>query len=61
VSNAAWLTVAAGTRTGNGSVDYRIGLNLGAPRTGTLTIAGRTFTVVQASILGSLSGRSTRE
>jgi hypothetical protein len=53
--------VAPGTRTGNGSVDYRIGLNLGPPRTGTLTIAGRTFTVVQASILGSLSGRSTRE
>jgi hypothetical protein len=61
VSNAAWLTVAGGTRTGNGSVDYRVGLNLGPPRTGTLTIAGRTFTVIQASILGSLSGGSTRE
>jgi hypothetical protein len=57
VSNAAWLTVAAGTRTGNGSVDYRVGLNLGPPRTGTITIAGRTFTVIQASIIGSSSPR----
>jgi hypothetical protein len=52
-SNAAWLTVAPGTRTGNGSVEYRVGLNLGPPRTGTLTIAGRTFTVIQGSISGA--------
>ena len=53
VSNAAWLTVASGTRTGNGSVSYRIGQNNGATRTGTITIAGRTFTVIQASIAGA--------
>jgi hypothetical protein len=52
-SNAAWLTVAPGTRTGNGSVEYRVGLNLGPSRTGTITIAGRAFTVIQASISGS--------
>lgn len=54
-SNAGWLTVESGTRTGNGSVSYRVGFNLGPPRTGTMTIAGRTFTVIQASILGAAS------
>jgi VCBS repeat-containing protein len=51
-SNASWLTVETGTRTGSGSVTYRVGFNLGVPRTGTLTIAGHTFTVIQASISG---------
>lgn len=53
VSNAGWLTVVPGTRTGNGAVSYRALQNLGPPRTGTITAAGRTFTVNQASILGS--------
>ena len=34
--------------TGSGTVTYRVTKNNGnSPRTGTLTIAGRTFTVVQ--------------
>jgi hypothetical protein len=55
-SNASWITVASGaTGTGNGTVSYRFTLNLGAPRTGTLTIAGRTFTVAQASLVSQPS------
>jgi hypothetical protein len=51
-SNVPWITVAsAAMGTGNGSVAYRFTLNLGAPRSGTLTIAGRTFTVLQAGFI----------
>jgi hypothetical protein len=48
-SNAAeWLTItgsAAGT--GNGSVAFAVAANPGPQRTGTLTVAGQTFTVTQ--------------
>jgi hypothetical protein len=47
-SNAAWLLVTTGaTGTGIGTVSYNAAPNSGAERTGTLTIAGRTFTVTQ--------------
>ena len=49
VSNASWLTITSGTPgDGSGSVNFTIAANTGAQRTGTLTIAGRTFTVTQA-------------
>ena len=49
VSNAGWLTITSGTPgNGNGSVNFTIAANTGAQRTGTLTIAGQTFTVTQA-------------
>ncbi len=48
VSNAAWITVEpVGVRTGSGSVDYHYTANPGGLRTGTITIAGLTFTVTQ--------------
>ncbi len=48
VSNDAWITVTAGASgTGNGSVSFKVSKNGGAQRTGTLTIAGQTFTVAQ--------------
>lgn len=50
-SGASWITVTAGaTGSGNGSVSYLVLANAGAARTGTLTIAGRTFTVTQAAL-----------
>lgn len=54
-SNAAWITVTAGASgSGNGTVSYTIGNNTGtSSRTGTITIAGQSFTVTQA---GSPSG-----
>jgi hypothetical protein len=49
VSNASWITVTAGASgTGNGSVGYTVPANTGAARSGTMTIAGQTFTVNQA-------------
>jgi hypothetical protein len=49
VSNASWLTVTSGASgAGNGSVRFTVAVNTGAARTGTLTIAGNTFTVSQA-------------
>ncbi len=49
VSNAAWLSVTAATGTGTGTVQYTVGANAGAVRTGTITTAGKTFTVNQAA------------
>ncbi|MBF8276210.1 MAG: hypothetical protein HW390_1283 [Candidatus Brocadiaceae bacterium] len=49
VSNAAWITVTSGSSgTGKGMVAYSVSANTGSARTGTLTIAGKTFTVKQA-------------
>jgi hypothetical protein len=47
-SNAAWLSTSA-SGTGSGSAGYSYGTNAGPARTGTLTIAGATFNVTQAS------------
>lgn len=50
-NNASWLTVTSGTPgSGSGTVDYSAAPNLtGASRTGTITIAGTTFTVTQTA------------
>jgi hypothetical protein len=48
-SNAAWLTVFSGASgSGTGTVELRADPNPGAQRTGTVTIAGQTYTVTQA-------------
>jgi hypothetical protein len=50
VSNASWLTITSGaSSSGNGSVVYSAAINTGAQRTGTLTVAGNTFTVTQSA------------
>jgi len=53
ISNDSWILVASGTASGfgNGSVDYSVGANSSnMQRTGTITIAGLTFTVMQAGV-----------
>ena len=48
VSNSSFITVTSGSNnSGSGTVSYSVGSNSGASRTGTLTIAGKTFTVTQ--------------
>lgn len=49
VSNASWITVQSGASgSGNGTVTFQVSNNnTGSQRTGTMTIAGRTFTVTQ--------------
>jgi len=51
VSNAAWITISAGSSgTGNGTVSFNVGANTSSSsRSGTLTIAGSTFTVNQSA------------
>ncbi|HEX4966640.1 MAG TPA: BACON domain-containing carbohydrate-binding protein, partial [Thermoanaerobaculia bacterium] len=51
VSNAGFVTVTSGaTGSGNGTVGYSVAANTGtSSRTGTLTIAGQTFTVSQSA------------
>ncbi len=50
VSNDLWITITAGgSGTGNGTVSFTVALNTtGNPRSGTMTIAGLTFTVTQS-------------
>ncbi len=47
ISNDAWIVLANFGGTGNGSVGFMIAANTGAQRTGTITVAGQTFTVMQ--------------
>ncbi len=51
VSNVAWVAITAGaTGTGISTVTYSVAANTtNSPRTGTLTIAGQTFTITQAA------------
>jgi subtilisin family serine protease len=50
-ANAPWLTVTNGTsRTGSGDVTYSVGQNTsGSARSGTFTLAARTFVVIQGA------------
>ena len=49
-TNSTWMTITSGSSgSGAGSVAYNVAQNTSIdPRTGTLTIAGRTFTVTQS-------------
>ena len=49
-SNAAWIGVTGGG-SGSGSVSYSVQANTGAARSGTISIAGQTFTVNQAAVV----------
>ena len=49
-SNAAWIGVTGGG-SGNGSASYSVQANTGAARSGTISIAGQTFTVNQAAVV----------
>src|SRR5581483_3558375 len=45
----SWVTITAGSSgTGNGTVSYSVTANTGPARSGTITVAGQTFTVNQA-------------
>lgn len=47
-SNDSWITVTSGSAgSGNGTVRFNVASNSGKKRTGTLTVASRTFTVDQ--------------
>lgn len=56
VSNATWIVITGGAAgTGDGTVSYEVAENEGgAPRTGTVMIAGERFTVQQAAGESSL-------
>ncbi len=60
-SNAPWIAITSGaTGSGNGTVAFRVDPTTGPGRSGTLTIAGRTFTVNQGQgCTFSLSSTST--
>ncbi len=50
ISNAPWITIKSGASgTGNDTVVYHVAANAGAPRSGTVTIADKTYTIAQAA------------
>ncbi len=51
VANAAWITITSGASgTGSGTVSYSVAQNTGTSnRSGTITVAGLTFTIVQSA------------
>lgn len=54
-SNAAWLSITSGEKgSGNGSVAFTAAAHSGPARSGTLTVAGQTFTVQQAESCASI-------
>ena len=56
VSNVAWIAIASGASgSGNGTVGYTVASDTGALRTGTIAIAGQTFTVTQGGIYPLIS------
>lgn len=57
ISQVDWIHVTSGAEgTGNGTVGFSVDANTGsAARTGTVTIAGQTFTVTQAAATSSCS------
>ena len=59
-SNASWITItSAGSATGSGTVAFTVAAYTGTnQRTGTMTIAGQTFTVTQSAGTFSISPTS---
>ena len=51
VSNVPWITITSGNGVGNETVQYSVASNTGGVRTGTISIAGQTFTVTQGTAL----------
>src|ERR1035437_4513209 len=50
-STASWITITGvGTGSGNGSVGFQAAPNTGADRSGSITVAGLSFTVEEAAI-----------
>jgi hypothetical protein len=51
-SNASWISVTSGASgTGNGSMGFSVAVNLGGARSGTIGVAGRSFTVNQGAVV----------
>jgi hypothetical protein len=56
VSTASWITITGGASgTGSGKVSFNVASNAGASRTGTISVAGQTFTLTQAGASCSYS------
>jgi CubicO group peptidase (beta-lactamase class C family) len=56
VSNSPWLHITAGSlNSDSNTVAFSIDANSGAARTGTLTIAGNTFSVIQDNLFPAVS------
>ncbi|MCD6600073.1 MAG: hypothetical protein J7L19_05855 [Dehalococcoidia bacterium] len=53
VTNESWITITSGSSgTGSGTVNYSVSANSStSQKTGTMTIAGKTFTVTQDGII----------
>jgi hypothetical protein len=60
-STVPWISIASGqTGTGSGTVTLSIAANSGAPRSGTVTVSGQTFTVDQQGVCSYALSRSSQ-
>ena len=57
VSINPWITITSGPGNGNGTVSFSVASNVGAQRTGTISVADQTFTITQSN--GCTFGIST--
>jgi glucose/arabinose dehydrogenase len=56
VPNANWLTITSGANgSGSGTLSFRVAANTGLQRTGTLSVAGQHFAVIQSLYVGGSS------
>jgi hypothetical protein len=55
-STVPWIAVTSSSGTGNSSASFQVSANSGAPRSGTILIAGWAFAVTQQGADGSLPG-----
>jgi C1A family cysteine protease len=61
-SNVPWIIVTSGSSgMGTGAVEYSVEVNTGSSRTGTMTVAGRTFTVNQSAAGSSITVTSPND
>ncbi len=64
--NLSWVSLSSTSGSGNGAISVTVSANTGAARTGSVTIAGKTYTISQAApvagctnIAGNWSGSET--
>lgn len=59
ISNDQWISITSADASGSGAVNYLVGSNsAGTPRTGTLSVAGKTFTAIQGESFADVTSNN---
>ncbi|MCC6586718.1 MAG: SBBP repeat-containing protein [Bryobacterales bacterium] len=60
VANAPWITLLPGGSSGTGKVNFAVSSNTGPARSGTISVAGQLFSIVQAALACTYTISPTR-